>query len=44
MKPPGEGGQRRTIMITLFVAGGCIALLVAILLLVAISPNPLGSH
>ena len=44
MKPSQEGGRRQTIKITAVVAGGCILLLVAILLLVSIMPNPLGEH
>ena len=42
MKPPRDGGRRQTIIITLFVAGACLALLVAVLILVAILPAPLG--
>ncbi len=41
MKPPREGGRRQTIILTLIVAGACIAVLAAVLGLMALLA-PLG--
>ena len=41
MKPPREGGNRQTIVITLLVAGACIGILVAVLVFVALL-DPVG--